>query len=79
MLVQVVNLLLVSGADLHVANAYGHTPLAMARKGSSARQSLLAVAEGGPLEIQRLQQALTLRRQHSTAARESAAQAAAFK
>lgn len=74
--VQAVQLLLVCGADLRVANSYGHTPLALARKGSAVRQCLLQLQEGGPEERQRLQAALKLRRQQSMAARESAALAA---
>jgi hypothetical protein len=73
---QAVQLLLVCGADLLVANIYGHTPLALSRKGSAVRQCLLQLQEGGPEERQRLQTGLKLRHQQSMAARDSAALAA---
>lgn len=65
-------MLLVHGADLQVANAYGHTPLSLSRKGSAVRQCLMQLQEGGAEERQHLQTALKLRHQHSTAAREAA-------
>ena len=73
---QAVQLLLVHGADLRVANSYGHTPLSLSHKGSSVRQCLLQLQEGGPEERQRLQAALKLRHQQSMAAREAAQLAA---
>lgn len=74
---QAVQLLLVHGADLHVANSYGHTPLSLSCKGSSVRHCLLQLLEGpGPEERQRLQAALKLRHQQSLASRESAQLAA---
>lgn len=73
---QAVQLLVVCGADLHVANTYGHTPLGLSLKGSAVRQCLLQLQEGGPEERQRLNAALKLRHQQSMAARDSAALAA---
>jgi hypothetical protein len=73
---QAVQLLVVCGADLHVANAYGHTPLGLSRKGSAVRQCLLQLQEGGPEERQRLNAALKLGHQQSMAARDNAALAA---
>lgn len=70
---QAVQLLLVCGADLHVANSYDHTPPSLARKGSAVRQCLLQLQEGGPEERQRLQTSLKLRCQQSLAARDGAA------
>jgi len=75
-LLQAVQLLLVCGADLRVANSYGHTPLSLSRKGSSVRQCLLQLQEGGPEERQRLEAGLKLRHQQSMAARESLQMAA---
>lgn len=73
---QAVQLLLVCGAELNVANSYGHTPLSLSRKGSAVRQCLLQLQEGGPEERQCLQASLKLRQQQSMAALESAALAA---
>lgn len=70
---QAVQLLVVCGADLHVANAYGHTPVGLSRQDSAVRQCLLQLQEGGPEERQRLNAALKLRHQQSMAARDSAA------
>lgn len=72
---QAVQLLLVCGADLHVANAYGHTPLSLSRRGSAVRQCLLQLQEGGAEERAR-QAGLQLRHQQSMAAREAAQLAA---
>jgi hypothetical protein len=70
-----VHQLLVAGGDLRVANAYGHTPLGLSRKGSSVRQCLQQVEQGGPDELSRLERAL--KQAQSQAALESAQQAEA--
>jgi hypothetical protein len=73
---QALQLLLVCGADTHVANAYGHTPLALAHKGSAVRQCLQELQDRGPEARQRLQATIKLRQQQSMAARDGAALAA---